>query len=38
MIAIYINLKKEEIDKACKDKHNKYYSPGFKIEIHFVDA
>ena len=31
-------FKKEEIDKACKDKHNKYYSPGFKIEIHFVDA
>ena len=31
-------FKKEEIDKACKDKANKYYSPGFKIEIHFIDA
>ena len=29
---------KEEIDKACKDKECKYYSPGFKIEIHFIDA
>jgi phosphatidylinositol-3,4,5-trisphosphate 3-phosphatase/dual-specificity protein phosphatase PTEN len=31
-------FKKEEIDKACKDKECKYYSPGFKIEIHFIDA
>ena len=31
-------FKKNEIDKACKDKTNKYYSPGFKIEIHFLDA
>ena len=31
-------FKKEEIDKACKDKQNKYYSPGFKIEIHFIDV
>ena len=31
-------FKKEEIDKACKDKQNKYYSPGFKIEIHFNDV
>ena len=29
---------KEEIDKACKDKESKYYKPGFKIEIHFIDA
>ena len=31
-------FKKEEIDKACKDKQCKYYSPGFKIEIHFIDV
>ena len=29
---------KGEIDKACKDKESKYYKPGFKIEIHFIDA
>ena len=29
---------KEEIDKACKDIESKYYKPGFKIEIHFIDA
>ena len=29
---------KGEIDKACKDKESKYYKPGFKIEIHFIDV
>ena len=31
-------FKKEEIDKACKDKECKYYSPEFRIEIDFNDA
>ena len=31
-------FKKEEIDKACKDKKCKYYSESFKLEIHFTDA
>ena len=31
-------FKKDEIDKACKDKTNKFYKPEFKIEIHFVDV
>jgi len=31
-------FKKEEIDKACKDKKCKYYSPLFKIEVYFIDA
>ena len=31
-------FKKDEIDKACKDKKCKYYSPLFKIEVHFIDA
>ena len=31
-------FKKSEIDKACKDKDCKYYSPSFQIEIHFIDA
>ena len=30
-------FKKDELDKACKDKQCKYYSPGFKIEVHFID-
>ena len=30
-------FKKDELDKACKDKQCKYYSPGFKIEVHFTD-
>ena len=38
MIVIFINLKKREIDKACKDKNSKYYKPGFRIEIHFSDV
>ena len=31
-------FKKDEIDKACKDKQCKYFSPSFKIEVHFIDA
>ena len=31
-------FKKEEIDKACKDKKCIYYSESFKLEIHFTDA
>ena len=31
-------FKKNEIDKACKDKECKYYSPAFLIEIHFIDV
>ena len=31
-------FKKKDIDKACKDKNNKYYKPGFKIEVHFSDV
>ena len=31
-------FKKKDIDKACKDKSNKYYKPEFKIEVHFSDV
>ena len=31
-------FKKKDIDKACKDKNNKYYKSGFKIEVHFSDV
>ena len=31
-------FKKKSIDKACKDKNNKYYKPTFKIEVHFSDV
>ena len=31
-------FKKKSIDKACKDKSNKYYKPGFKIEVYFSDV
>ena len=30
-------FKKQDIDKACKDKNSKYYRPGFKIEVIFSD-
>ena len=31
-------FKKKYLDKACKDKKNKYYKPGFKVEVHFSDV
>ena len=30
-------FKKKYLDKACKDKKNKYYKSGFKIEVYFSD-
>ena len=30
-------FKKKSLDKACKDKKNKYFLPGFKIEVYFSD-
>ena len=38
IILIFMNSKKREIDKACKDKNSKYYRYGFRIEIHFSDV
>ena len=30
-------FKKKSLDKACKDKKNKCFLPGFKIEVYFSD-
>lgn len=33
-----LQLEKSEIDKACKDKKNKLFDPGFKVIVTFKDA
>ena len=32
---IHLKLNKKELDKACKDKHNKAFDPEFGVELFF---
>jgi hypothetical protein len=33
-----LEIKKDLIDKACKDKHCKKFNHNFKIEVHMIDV